>query len=193
MCSWWTVLCNASLQMHCSTPKSYGLRVMETLVYFMGGVKGERARERDFLSVVMSLCHLGPITLDSISVWSCFPLLFLLFFKSVWGLSVILFYMLTCSFLATSDLALIMLMTLCCGHCMKSLCVLWVDALCGSGHFKRAIFVYRGFFCILQEQSHTFVLFTRGFQPIYLNGLSQRRILGYLLLNMSMDSICWLL
>lgn len=188
MCSWWTILCNASLQMHCSPLKSYGLRVTETLCIVWVGW-----REREtFLSVVMSLCHLGPITLDSISVWNCFPLLFSSLFKSVWGLSVVLYYMLTCSFLATSDLALIMLMTLCCGHCMKSLCALWVDALCESSHFKRAIFVYRGFFCILQEQSHTIVLFTRGFQPI-LNGLSQRCILVYLLLNMSMDSIWWIL
>lgn len=129
-CSWWTVLYRCT-----------ALHSSETLVYFIGGLS-ERAREWLF-SQLSCLCHLRPITLDSISVWSCFPLLCSSLFESVWGHSVVLYYMLVCSILATSDLALIMLMTLWCGHCMMSLCALWVEALCGSGHFKRAIFVYR--------------------------------------------------
>lgn len=137
---------NSPLQMHCIT-----LKWDPCILYFIGGLS-ERAREWLF-SPLSCLCHFRPITLDSISVWSCFPLLCLSLFKSVWGHSVVLYYMLTCSVLATSDLALIMLMSLWCGHCMMSLCALWVEALCGSGHFKRAIFVYRGL-CDCSAVSH---------------------------------------
>ncbi len=167
-------------------PKSHG----DPCVFYGWG-EGRESKRETFLTVVVSFCHLGPITLDSISVWSCFPLLFSSLFKSVWGLSCLVLH---------ADLLLLGALWPC-PHYVNDL-VLWpLHDVFVCAVSRRLVWKWplqKGYICVQRfpsascknTQSHTFELFTRGFQPIYLNELSQRHNLGYLQLNMSMDRIC---